>query len=160
EEVSGRADLYAWALVFVECLVGAAPMLGRSAGATIQNQLSPEPVPIPEQLRTHPLGALLTWALDKRAARRPAKAEQLLERLVQLDPIDLGRLADRSGYLRGRSERSSEFDQTMVTEIGGQIEGERRQVVAVCCRAWPLARVAATIRATTAEFGASVAGAL
>jgi tetratricopeptide (TPR) repeat protein len=172
EEVSSRADLYAWALVVVECLVGAPVMLGRSAGETIQNQLSSSPVPLPPELRNHPFGELLAWALDKQVARRPAQAAQLLARLERLEVAEL---TAPSGFLYGRCERPPGIEPISITEVGA-IVGERRQVAVLCCRVSPRPhaaelldeliferchrQVAELVRTTSSTFGGRVVGEL
>lgn len=73
------ADIYAWGLTFLECLLGVPVMREATVAEVIFRQLSPEPVPIPRSLRGHPLGALLEQATDKSPARRFRSAREALE---------------------------------------------------------------------------------
>src|SRR5258705_13520993 len=55
--------------------------------------LGPDPVPIPPQLRHHPLGRLLQRSVIKDVAERTATASSLLRELDDCDVSDLERFA-------------------------------------------------------------------
>ncbi|WP_437594082.1 protein kinase domain-containing protein [Sorangium sp. So ce1000] len=79
------ADIYAWGLTFLECLIGAPVMHEATVAEVIFRQLSPEPVPIPRALRGHPLGALLEQATAKSPAHRFRSAREAYELLEECD---------------------------------------------------------------------------
>jgi class 3 adenylate cyclase/predicted ATPase/tRNA A-37 threonylcarbamoyl transferase component Bud32 len=79
------ADIYAWGLTFLECLLGVPVMREATVAEVIFRQLSPEPVPIPRQLRGHPLGALLAQATAKAPAQRFRSAREAFEQLEECD---------------------------------------------------------------------------
>ncbi|WP_437332072.1 TOMM system kinase/cyclase fusion protein [Sorangium sp. So ce394] len=81
QPVSVRSDLYAWGLVFLECLTGRPTITGRSLQEVLFRQASSEPIPIPAALLGHPLGTLLRRATLKNVAERVATASGLLREL-------------------------------------------------------------------------------
>ncbi|WP_394828041.1 TOMM system kinase/cyclase fusion protein [Pendulispora albinea] len=76
-----KTDLYAWALVFLECLTGAPAVRGASLAEVLHQQLSPAEVPLPQAIAGHPLGALLRRALKKDAAQRCPSSQALWNEL-------------------------------------------------------------------------------
>ncbi|WP_437493194.1 protein kinase [Sorangium sp. So ce1014] len=101
------ADIYAWGLTFLECLIGAPVMHEATVAEVIFRQLSPEPVPIPRALRGHPLGALLEHATAKSPAHRFRSAREAFELLEDCDvstiPWPLPRDKERGGSLEQRA---------------------------------------------------------
>jgi len=94
EQLRGAApspgfDIYAWALVCVECLTGQAVVPGYSLQERIAWQTGSAPVPLPARLAGHALGALLRQALEKDWRRRSGDAAVLLRQLLQLGLDDL-----------------------------------------------------------------------
>src|SRR5262249_55145388 len=79
------ADIYAWGLTFLECLIGGPVMQEASVAEIIFRQLSPDPVPIPRALRGHPLGTLLERATAKSPAQRFRLAREAYELLDDCD---------------------------------------------------------------------------
>jgi serine/threonine protein kinase len=63
ETPSVKSDLYAWGLVFVECILGRRLFDGASSMEIAHRQLSSEPVWLPAKLHGHWLGTLLRWVL-------------------------------------------------------------------------------------------------
>lgn len=78
---SPQADLYAWGLVFLECLSGRPALAGHGPADLIERQLAPEPVALPPQLRGDALAPLLSEVLAKDPALRPRSAAALHARL-------------------------------------------------------------------------------
>ncbi|WP_437738049.1 protein kinase domain-containing protein [Sorangium sp. So ce1335] len=108
------ADIYAWGLTFLECLIGAPVMHEATVAEVIFRQLSPEPVPIPRALRGHPLGALLEQATAKSPAHRFRSAREACELLeacdvstipwpLPRDPGHVGAPGERGGALEQRA---------------------------------------------------------
>jgi TOMM system kinase/cyclase fusion protein len=86
-----QSDLYAWGLVYLECLTGRPVITGSSMAALLMSQLGPEPVPIPATLRHHALGRILQRAVAKDMAEREATAATLMRQLEDCDISDLDR---------------------------------------------------------------------
>lgn len=134
---SPRADLFSWGLVFLECLTGAPVYRGTDADI-FYRLLGPDPVPIPEPLARHALGALIAGAVHKDAAARDVTARGLLE---ALDACDLRGLS-REAMLGGGERRpvGSTIALPIAAPGGGTAprppapDGERRQLTALCCR--------------------------
>lgn len=96
---SPRADLYAWGLVFVECLMGRPVLEGLSADEARRWQLDSAPVLLPAALERHPLGVLLRRTLEKDWTRRSHDAAALYRELrgLAMAPGSLRRLRARGG---------------------------------------------------------------
>ncbi|WP_437976533.1 TOMM system kinase/cyclase fusion protein [Sorangium sp. So ce295] len=133
-----RTDLYAWGLVFLECLTGKRVIAGDTAADVIFNQLSADPVAIPATIVDHPLGDILRRATAKDAAARNVTTEGLLR---ELEECDVSGLRSRSAPVR--LQRVAPDMLTETVELARQladggrskqlVEGERRQITAVCC---------------------------
>jgi TOMM system kinase/cyclase fusion protein len=87
ETPTERSDLYAWGLVFLECLTGRPPFA--EAGAMERLLSGGGSVEIPEWLRGHRLGQLLETVTAREAAKRDVPIESLIE---ALDAIAVGEL--------------------------------------------------------------------
>jgi TOMM system kinase/cyclase fusion protein len=133
-----KSDLYAWGLVFLECIVGRRAYDGPSSMEIAHRQLSPDPVALPARLQKHWLGTLLKWTLEKDAGRRAGDAALLMERL--LEKRGLGDLVDQNGYfVENENDEMATTARNIIAEsplpaTGGAVgAGERRQLTAVCC---------------------------
>lgn len=132
-----RSDIYAWGLLFIECLTGRRVIDGESMAEVAFKQLSPDPIPIPDGVAEHPLGSLLRRATIKDPRARNVSAESLLR---ELEACDVRGLKVKVGQPRLQPVASSAATATMEISVSlpGKtperlIEGERRQVSAVCC---------------------------
>jgi TOMM system kinase/cyclase fusion protein len=114
EPPSTRSDLYAWGLIFLECLTGERAFGGESGLEVIRKQLDPEPVALPAWLRDQPLGDLLRTVTAKSAERRSLTADVILR---ELDAYD-----------------AEPLDPVPTTGAAALPDGERRQVTLVSCR--------------------------
>jgi len=136
ETVSAATDIYAWGLVFLECLQGSPAMAGGGLSEVLYRQLGPEPVPLPASLRDTPLGQLLARVTAKEPAERPTSIPALL---TELDEIALQwRLAERLPEPTARIRLSVPTMplplRELASHLGGAMDsGERRQLTALCC---------------------------
>ena len=153
EQIRGQrptpsADLYAWGLIFLESLTGKRVVQGTSAADVVFQQLSSDPIPIPEQLAAHPLGHILKRVTAKDPRARDTAADRLLRELEACDVRGL-----RFDAAPGSAPRVGSTGETATMEVGSDvttptgassvedlpmtgvrpIEGERRQITAVCC---------------------------
>jgi TOMM system kinase/cyclase fusion protein len=154
-EISPSADLFSWGLVFIECLTGRPALAGASQAEVIYRLLGPEPVPIPEALAGHPLGALLRRVTSKDAATRVLSAHELLHALEACDLTYLARATldhhspsnlDVPCTLEQESQTQPFSGGASVT-IGSSASSikERRHPTAVCCRIVPRSRKTSAI---------------
>jgi TOMM system kinase/cyclase fusion protein len=141
-----RSDLYAWGLIFLECLTGTRAIRGERAAEVVFRQLSPEPISIPEWLIRSPLGPLLNRVTAKQAHARDVTAEGLLR---ELEACELGSLrGEEPGATPPlTSPQSTETMQGVVPSGSPRVSGtppelsvdlmrgeaERRQITALCC---------------------------
>ncbi|WP_437995523.1 protein kinase [Sorangium sp. So ce185] len=90
---TARSDLYAWALMFLECLTGRrADRASPPDGGDVQQQ-GRGPVRIPPALLGHPVGAIVRRATNEEADERLVTAEGLLRELDACEPGGLRRAA-------------------------------------------------------------------
>ncbi|WP_437639175.1 TOMM system kinase/cyclase fusion protein [Sorangium sp. So ce854] len=88
---TARSDLYAWGLVFLECLTGRPAVIGAAAPAGPHRPGRPPPVRIPPALLGHPLGALLRRTILEDLGARSVTAESLLRELEACSTAELRR---------------------------------------------------------------------
>ncbi|MGK3987685.1 protein kinase [Sorangium sp. So ce136] len=88
---TARSDLYAWGLMFLECLTGRRLDRASSPDREGLQRESRGPVRIPPALLGHPVGAILRRALTEEAGARTATAEGLLRELDACEPGGLRR---------------------------------------------------------------------
>ncbi len=86
---TSRSDMYAWGLVFIECLTGQRVIQGETIPDTIFRQLDPTPITIPPFIARHPLGRLLKAVTTKDVEARKLSAVQALRRLERYHLSDL-----------------------------------------------------------------------
>jgi class 3 adenylate cyclase len=79
ESPTERSDLYAWGLIFLECLTGRHPF--EAEGAAARFLTGGGAVEIPEWLRGHRLGALLEAVMARDPDKRDVSVEALIEAL-------------------------------------------------------------------------------
>ena len=154
---TARSDLYAWGLVFLECLTGRPAITGGSLQEVLLEQVSAAPIAIPASLLGHPVGGILRQATIKDVAGRDVTADSLLRDLEACDMDGLRREAAtelRAPSWDGqnpapRTMRVSRTPQRTPPEDGEgwtatpgdvddvvslrRLEGERRPLTVVCC---------------------------
>ncbi len=85
-EPTPRADLFAWGLVFLECLTGR-PVYAGTAAERVYQVLGPAPVPLSSAIERHPVGEILRAATRKDPGARDVSARALFD---ALDACDMG----------------------------------------------------------------------
>ncbi len=125
EVATPQADLYAWGLIFLECLTGRV-VTGESTAEIYQRQLSPQEFSLPHAIQGHPLAEVLRSALRKRREDRATSARQLWERSSAV------RLDDLVGVLRTRPGAGAGGIAPTVAAFGTPHE-EKRQLTLLYC---------------------------
>ncbi|HWN68442.1 MAG TPA: TOMM system kinase/cyclase fusion protein, partial [Haliangium sp.] len=138
-------DVFSWGLIFIECLTGKRVYAGASMPEIIYAQLSAGDVPIPSILEHHPLGELLRRAVHKDVAAREVTARELIAafeaanlRALDARPLLHGGLSspdERRNESQGNTVTLRSSDRISDTPAAPRImiEGERRQLTALCC---------------------------
>jgi len=128
-----KSDLYAWGLMFLECLTGAPVMQGASAAEIYHQQLSAHEISLPPEILNHPVASILRRALRKNPADRIESARVLLQELQQI------RLDDLVGTVRGSIGPNAEA--MAVTVASKRAFAEKRMVTVLSCgvTVWPQA---------------------
>jgi len=159
-----QSDIYAWGLLYLECLTGHAVITGGSVAEILTSQLGPEPVPVPPTLRHHRLGRLIRRATVKEVSERAATASTLLRDLEECDVSDLDRYmaldvnaatmssdqlhdardpaaaeSARRAAVTAAATRPGSGKRSAERDGGRLVDGERRQVTMLCCSLLPAA---------------------
>jgi TOMM system kinase/cyclase fusion protein len=114
EPPTTRSDLYSWGLIFIECVTGDLAVRSASVHEAIVKQLNDEPIPLPTDLPSERLRALLETVTTKIVEKRDVSIDSLLEALSAL-----GAEAPSADIKGAEPQRSG---------------GERRQVTVLSCR--------------------------
>lgn len=88
---STKFDLYAWGLVWLECLAGQPVFAGPNVERLYRQQIAGGEVPLPAPLIGHPLGELLRTVLHKDPRQRAGDAQQLYRQLLDINLRDIPR---------------------------------------------------------------------
>jgi len=86
--VTSAIDIYAWGLVFLECVRGEAVFDESNVVQVMVAQTDPSPIKLPDALRRSPLRAPLEKALAKSVEARYQAAAEVLETLEQISMHD------------------------------------------------------------------------
>jgi uncharacterized protein (TIGR02265 family) len=94
EQLSGAPltaliDVYAWGLIFFECLTGRRAVMGKTVAELFVQHLSTDPIALPDALENHPLGRVLHRALAKRVEDRYPSARAAFNDLEACDVSQL-----------------------------------------------------------------------
>jgi hypothetical protein len=92
QESNPQSDIYAWGLVFLECLTGQRVVRGGTMAQNMFIHLRPEPHAVPPVIAAHPLGRVLRKALAKDPTQRYADARNALNELLPCDVTRLPRI--------------------------------------------------------------------
>ena len=87
-----QTDIYAWGLVFLECLTGRRVVRGNTIAETMFTHVRPDPHVLPPSVAAHPIGPILRSALSKDAASRYLDARTALGKLSLCDISALRRM--------------------------------------------------------------------
>ncbi len=108
EKLGPHTDLYALGLIAVEMLTGDSVYSGSGRWEVLRQQVSEEPVDIPQPVLDSRLGPIIRRCLDKDRRRRYGAADEVIAHLKALDDNSLdGRplyLADNSGGWMPRAD--------------------------------------------------------
>ncbi len=127
---TAKSDIYAWGLVFLECLLGEPVIFGDTVAQIFQRQLDPAEISIPAAIVESPLGALLRSVLRKNAASRRGDPVALHEELRRLHVAGLVGAIETHRRMSSRAPRESA--DTGSPNSGVLVRAQRRQVTVLC----------------------------
>ena len=136
EPATIQTDLYAWGLLFLECLIGLPVMQGASTAEIFHKQLSTQDVAIPPVIAGHPLATILRRVLKKKVHERCKDAEALWHELQGI------RLVDIVGQVQSDGVEQLQQNEATVINCGGF--KEKRQITVVCCSVSVMPRLSDT----------------
>lgn len=84
EMVTKKADIYAWGLLFLECVTGKSSFSADRIAAIVQRQLSPLPQPLPVEEIISQLCTLLNQTLEKNIYRRTGDTKSIASQLKKI----------------------------------------------------------------------------
>lgn len=125
DPVTARSDLYAWGIVFLECLLGRPPLRGATVAQLFHQHLSPHEIPLPGPLQRHALGRVLRRAFRKNPAQRASSAAELLTELQKVH------VADLVGDVGESTEAAPPEAEPTWIGLGGP--ATRRQITSLSC---------------------------
>ena len=109
-----KTDLYAWGLVFIECITGEAAIRASTLAEVYHQHLSPIELPLPRALVGHPLAHFLRQVLRKDPNQRAGDSPALYREFRQLQ---LGNLVGRLPREHHPHRSTSEVQRRQVTAI-------------------------------------------
>ncbi len=134
EAPTTKSDIYAWGLIFLECLLGEPVMKGFTMAEIYHEQLNAEEIAIPTGLAMHPLANVLRLALKKRADERAAQADILYAALKPLNLANIvGRLSERT-TTRHQTQDSTIDAEGEATLAYTGVRENQRQITVLCCQ--------------------------
>jgi serine/threonine protein kinase/predicted ATPase len=92
QEPNPQTDIYAWGLVFLECLTGQRVVRGGTMAQNMFIHLRPEPHAVPPMIAAHALGRVLRKSLAKDPGQRYVDARSALNELLPCDVTRLPRM--------------------------------------------------------------------
>ncbi len=132
EPPTTKSDLYAWGLVFLECLTGEPVMSGNTLAEIYHKQLSPVDIPLPPAIAGHALAAILRETLRKDPRDRAAQAAQVYADFRQLNLTNL--VGNLQPVRPNPAHHVSPLTETQLRDGFGQaFQSERRQITVLCC---------------------------
>lgn len=100
-----KMDLYAWGLLFIECLTGRPAIEGSSLADIFHQQLSSSEVPLPPALVGHPLADLLRRVLRKNPQERAGSASAIYADFQKINLANI--VGDLSYFLNAPAANNS-----------------------------------------------------
>ncbi|MBN1947679.1 MAG: protein kinase [Bradymonadales bacterium] len=82
--ISPASDLYSLGLIMIEMLTGRQAVQGSSMVDIMGQQISPDPIQMPEEIASEPIGAIIARATAKRVDQRYQSAVEMLTDLANL----------------------------------------------------------------------------
>ena len=123
---STQSDLYAWGLVFLECLLGQPALNGSSIAEILHFHLGGQEVALPPALIGHPLADLLRRVLKKKIHERSRDTEKVWQELKAMP------LQDLVGVFRSATLDAS--TQSQMTPLAQSYFREKRQLTVLSCQ--------------------------
>ncbi len=126
-----KSDLYAWGLIFLECLTGQPVMQGTNIAEIFQQQLNLVDIPIPIPLIDHPIAKVLRSVLDKDPDRRVKSASELFQ---EYSKVNFKTIVGKIKPTHHNNFPISD-DATQVNQFAWRsTHSEKRQITVLCAK--------------------------
>ncbi|HEY6458791.1 MAG TPA: adenylate/guanylate cyclase domain-containing protein, partial [Polyangiaceae bacterium] len=133
EAVGPKSDLYAWGLLFLECLTGVPAVRAPNLASLLHQQLSGAEVALPPSIAAHGIGALLRRVLRKDHRDRAGDAGALFAELAQ---IDLHELVVPPPAPADGADRTGRAEMTQGTVADWEAAGARARRSQITAMSW------------------------
>ncbi|MGB1319999.1 MAG: protein kinase domain-containing protein [Vibrio gallaecicus] len=126
-----QTDVYAWGLVFLECLTGTPTIKGNSAASIFYHQLSAANIPL-GTLAGHHSAQFFRRVLHKKALERPGNTIDLYREFRRFNFSDLVPTASRAPSTQALSLQQESITQTGFLSSTRSQFTERKEITALC----------------------------
>jgi len=122
-EVTPASDIYAWGLVYLECLTGSPVFTGSSNYEIVMKHMN-ETVQIPEPLASHPLGQILRRATAKSTSVRYRLATEALSDLRRcgMSELNTARMTSKGIARPDKGHTTTRIDKEVLTKLARDSE--------------------------------------
>jgi serine/threonine protein kinase len=126
-DVDHRADIYATGLILAECLIGRPLVIGHSAFEIVAKHAAPEPLELPDAVKSSPFGPIILKATAKDREQRYADAVEMIEALVAISGVSEDRVFEvvNTGSHRPWSSSQQGLHSLPTTPIPGTFDSAR-----------------------------------
>lgn len=131
-----KSDIYAWGLVFIECLTGTRVMSGTCQSSIIQQQLSLDDIVLPKEIENHPIAQIIKLATKKDVKKRCDNAIELFEKLSHINVSTLAKPKSNAPLTDNDNKQSKtqQINQTLMFKHYHQLmENAPRQATTALC---------------------------
>ena len=127
-----KTDIYAWGLVFVECLIGKPVMAGESIAEVYHKQLNGDKVTLPPSILKHPIYFLLKRVLDKSPENRPSDTQRLYDEFSKINLSNLVGVTTSTEKVPDIPQGAYQTAENTVRFYTNTTE--KREITVVCCK--------------------------
>ncbi|WP_459212323.1 TOMM system kinase/cyclase fusion protein [Aquimarina rhabdastrellae] len=130
EPATVKSDIFAWGLIFIECITGCPVFQGDTLASIFQQQLNGGNIPIPSAIAGHPLATILSRVLQKKVMNRIANPQFIYDELNEVNINTLINTPVTSSFAPQNVLETTQVNHL----VWNTAQGEKRQVTALCIK--------------------------